>query len=191
MSRDPGKSRQFGNGAMIEIVTPRLTLRPYRDDDLDHVIRLYGDPVVTRYTKLGRRSAAEARAILAEYVSSWGARGFGMLAALLQEDGAFVGEFGFFELGPSKRVALRYALLDAYWGRGLAVEAMAPVLDWGFAELGLAEVAAVVQRPNAASHRLALRLGMTVEREARDGDVELLFYRLDAAAWRAARDSLA
>lgn len=189
MSRDPGKSQRFGTGAMNEIVTPRLTLRPYRGDDLDHVIRLYGDPVVTRYTKLGRRSRSEAEAILAEYVSTWDERGFGMFAALLREDGAFVGEFGFFELGPAKRVALRYALLDAYWGRGLAGEAMAPVLDWVFAERGLAEVAAVVQKPNAASHRLALKLGMAIEREARDGDIELLFYRLDAAAWRAARNS--
>jgi RimJ/RimL family protein N-acetyltransferase len=49
----------------------------------------------------------------------------------------------------------------AYWGRGYASEAARAALDYGFGELGLAEIVAVTVPANQRSRRVMERLGMT------------------------------
>ena len=49
---------------MQRLETPRLTLRPYRAEDLDNLAGLYGDPEVARFTKLGRLDRAQSQATL-------------------------------------------------------------------------------------------------------------------------------
>jgi RimJ/RimL family protein N-acetyltransferase len=38
------------------LTTERLSLRPYRLDDLDEMAIMFGDPEVTTHTRLGQRS---------------------------------------------------------------------------------------------------------------------------------------
>jgi RimJ/RimL family protein N-acetyltransferase len=58
-------------------------------------------------------------------------------------------------------VEVLVALESAVWGRGFATEALRAVVDYAFATLGLAQLAAVVDVPNDASHRVITRLGFT------------------------------
>jgi len=50
-------------------------------------------------------------------------------------------------------------LQPAHWGRGLARDAVARVIDWGVAPLGLACIDASIDPRNLASRKLLLALG--------------------------------
>lgn len=168
---------------MHSLETERLRMRPYAPADLDLMAPLYADPDVTAFTKLGRRSRAQAEAILDGYVEAWQTRDFGMRALFRKRDGVFVGECGLFLLSGGE-AALRYAVTRDHWGEGFTTEATAATLADAFDRVGLARVLSVVQAPNTASHRVMDKLGLTVARRDRDGDTPLLIYEMTAAAWR-------
>ena len=56
-------------------------------------------------------------------------------------------------------VELLYRLASSAWGRGLATEAARAALDHGFDTLGLDEIVVVIAPDNAASLKVASRLG--------------------------------
>jgi len=166
-----------------EIETARLRLRPYRRDDIDHLAALYADPEVAAYTKLGCLDRGQAEATLEGYLRDWHDAGSGMFAAVLKADASYAGECGLFTLRRSGERALRYAFHKHLWGRGLAGEAVAGVLDHVFGRLGLERLVSFVEAPNEASHRVMRKLGLTVERVARTPKVELHVYAVTADQW--------
>ena len=166
------------------IETDRLTMRAYRAGDFDQIARLYADPDVTAYTKLGRQDLQQSRAILAGYVADWRRNGFGMRTLLLKPVGAFAGECGLFLLANGE-AALRYALLPAYWGHGLTVEAVIASADDAFARTDLPRLFSIVQTRNPGSMRVMEKLGWDVARTAKDGDVDLVIYRTTREQWLA------
>ena len=58
------------------------------------------------------------------------------------------------------------ALAPAVWRQGLATEALAAIAAYAFDERGLPRLVAVVDAPNAASHRLMLRAGFHMTGES-------------------------
>ena len=75
-----------------------------------------------------------------------------------------------------------------YWGRGIATEAGAAWRDHGLGALGLTRIVSMISPENAASRRIAEKLGFTVEREAMWGDEgPFLMYSIGDRAARGAR----
>lgn len=56
-----------------------------------------------------------------------------------------------------------YELNRAFWGRGIMIEAMSAILSYGFDELGLHRVEAIIDIVNERSRNLLLKLGFTYE----------------------------
>lgn len=56
-----------------------------------------------------------------------------------------------------------YELNRALWGRGIMTEAMSAILTFGFCELGLHRIEAVIDIENVRSKNLLLKLGFTYE----------------------------
>lgn len=56
-----------------------------------------------------------------------------------------------------------YDLNRAFWGKGIMTEAMSAILSFGFSELGLHRVEAIIDIANERSKRLLLKLGFTYE----------------------------
>ncbi|MFD7732871.1 GNAT family N-acetyltransferase [Kitasatospora phosalacinea] len=146
----------------VELTTPRLLLRQWRDEDLDRWAELNADPEVRRHfgTLLDRQQAAAAlerfRAELAE-------RGWGWWAVELRSEQRFLGFAGLDPVDeemPFDGVEAGWRLHRDAWGHGYATEAGRAVLDHGFRELGLPEILAVIAEANAPSRAVALRLGM-------------------------------
>ena len=144
--------------------SPRLRLRPYRQDDARAVYALYSDPVVTRYWSfpawtrreqaneyLAARMALETPAVYA-----W--------ALAERECDRLIGTTTLFSLsGPHKRAEIGYSLLPARQGQGLATEALRTVLEHAFGPLGLERIEADVDPRNEASWRLLEKLGFRRE----------------------------
>ena len=144
--------------------SPRLRLRPYRQDDARAIYALYSDPVVTRYWSfpawtrreqasdyLAARMALETPAVYA-----W--------ALAERECDRLIGTTTLFSLsGPHKRAEIGYSLLPARQGQGLATEALRTVLEHAFGPLGLERIEADVDPRNEPSWRLLEKLGFRRE----------------------------
>ena len=158
--------------------TARVELRPLTARDVDAVHDVWADPDVRRYlwddVVISRDRAAE---VVAASDADFTARGYGLWGLYGGRERALIGFAGGrpTEGGPPE---LLYGLRPAWWGRGLAGEAVGAVLDHLFDSARLPEVVASADVPNTASARLLARLGMTF-----DGH----FHRLAADAWRARR----
>jgi len=150
-----------------ELATARLRLRPAGEADLDRLWALWRDPEVRRFLfddqTVGRERAAAAladcRAALAQGLGLWclerrDAAGLAGCAGLLP-----VGAAGAYLPELREDVEVLIALAPAHWHQGYAGEALARVVAYGFEELGLARLVAIVDLPNQASHRVVRRLG--------------------------------
>jgi RimJ/RimL family protein N-acetyltransferase len=85
---------------------------------------------------------------------------------------------------------LAYTLGKPYWGRGYATEACRAALDWGFTERDFPELVSYIYPANAASIRVATKLGETLRGTASLRDREVLRYAISRDEWEAARETL-
>jgi ribosomal-protein-alanine N-acetyltransferase len=148
------------------IETERLRLRPLTPDDLDAVHGLFSDPVVMRFSITGVRNRVASRAWLERAIREYRERGHGFLAAVLKDEGRYAGHAGLLsqEVDGRREVEIAYWLLRHYWGSGLATEAACALRDHGLNVLGRKRLIALIVPENAASRRVAEKVGMTCER---------------------------
>ena len=151
----------------IVLETPRLTLRPFRPEDLEPLWECRSDPETVRFEPYRPMTRREAEAALDERL-----RGPEMLAVERREDGQLLGnvclarrEFDARELG--------FLLHRRYWGRGYAREACEALVRRAFDE-GAHRIYAECDPRNAASWRLLERLGFRREAHLRGN---LYFWR--------------
>jgi ribosomal-protein-alanine N-acetyltransferase len=93
-----------------------------------------------------------------------------------------VGNCGLLEKEVEGRAEVELVYLIAYdaWGRGYATEAAAAVRDHALGVLGLSRLIALIKPENAASERVAEKLGMQLERDVeRRGGVTMRLYVLE------------
>ncbi len=145
-----------------EIETKRLKLRPLSFDDVGAVFAFAADPDWGRYELVPSpytHATAEqfvARAILADRAvrPSWA----------VSLDGEMIGSVSFGSESDWKIAALGYGLNKAYWGKGLAAEAVSAVLRQAFAGYEqLRRIRAHTDSRNSRSIGLLRRLGFTQE----------------------------
>nr|WP_106434246.1 GNAT family N-acetyltransferase [Streptomyces viridochromogenes] len=155
---------------MPELLTPRLRLRPWRDDDLDPLAEMYADSEVMRYIGDGSvRTRDETAAGLARMRAEWEERGHGMFAVELRETGELTGWTGTTvpaflpEVLPAVEIGWRLA--RRFWGRGLATEAARAALGHAFDIVGLERILSICNVGNAASEAVMRKLGMRLDRE--------------------------
>ena len=143
------------------ILTDRLRMRPFTADDVDAGFALWTDADVGRFTGGAHRTPEQSRALIAAHLRNQLEHGFSMWAVEDRETGRLLGEVGLQPLeGTGPEIEIGWAFAPAAWGQGYATEAARAWLDLAFTELGLEEVIAVIRPENAASHRVAERLGM-------------------------------
>jgi RimJ/RimL family protein N-acetyltransferase len=86
---------------------------------------------------------------------------------VLKESGLLIGDCGLerMEVGGVPEVELGYDLRSDHWGQGLATEAASAVRGFAFNALGLPRLVSLIRPSNAASCRVAEKIGMQRERE--------------------------
>ncbi|PRY61729.1 GNAT family N-acetyltransferase [Glycomyces artemisiae] len=154
----------------MELKTGRLSLRPLAAADAQALAPINADPEVMRYIGEGApRTLEQTEALCAKVAAHWDDHGWGAFAVTEQDGGAFVGLAllatpSFLpEILPATEVGWRIA--RDRWGRGYAPEAARAVIGFAFTELGLDRVVSCIHSENAASIRVAEKLGMALERE--------------------------
>jgi RimJ/RimL family protein N-acetyltransferase len=164
-----------------ELETLRLRLRRWRPDDLDVLARWHVDLELMR---MGKPSFTreEMREDIERYEQHWAEHGFGLWAAEEKESGALIGRVGlaYHRVWPDDPEV--GWLIDTPWqGQGLATEAGAACLGYGFKELNADRIVSICTAENAASRRVMEKLGFRVWRELHDDelDLDLLLHKRD------------
>jgi RimJ/RimL family protein N-acetyltransferase len=97
--------------------------------------------------------------------------GYGLFTVLLKNEGILIGDCGLehMEVDGISEVELGYDFRSDYWGKGFATEAAGAVRDFAFSRLGLNRLVSLIRPSNAASRRVAEKVGMIKEREIERG----------------------
>jgi RimJ/RimL family protein N-acetyltransferase len=154
------------------LVTERLVLRPPIEDDLEPFALMSADPEVMRYIGQGRpydRSASERA--FATLLAHWHERHFGLRAALDRHTGEYLGFVGLSTVSAQSigagETEIGWRLKRSAQGRGLATEGARAVQEHARQALGIDRLVAHIQPGNAASQRVATKLGLRPERTGR------------------------
>ena len=138
----------------MELATERLTLRPFREDDVQALYDYSKDEPVGRNAGWKpHESLQESDDILhlvfLDQPSVW--------AIERRSDGRLIGSIGLItdcarQYGSAR--SLGYALGVGYWGRGYMTEAVRAVVRFGFDRMGLDLISATCYPDNPGSRRV-------------------------------------
>ena len=155
---------------MLPRDTDRLRFREMTTDDLDAMADLLGDPTVMTYYP-APKSRDDAAAWIEWNRANYAHWGYG-LWIIETHDGEFVGDCGLTwqTVNDTRRLEVGYHVVTRWQGRGLATEAAAACRDAARQTLEAQELIAIIHPDNAASRRVAEKIGMRrVEDDRRDG----------------------
>lgn len=148
---------------IIEVDTPRLRMRQWRDADREPFAALNADPAVMEFFA-GVESRESSDASIEAWQSQLAARGWSNWALELRASGEFLGFTGLsvprrvLPFSPSVEVGWRLA--RRHWGQGYATEAARAALEVGFARLALPEIVSFTAVGNRRSRAVMERIGL-------------------------------
>lgn len=163
--------------------TDRLTLRRFSLADADLMLAIWNDPEFIRFVADRRLRTIEAAATAMRdgLLTLYEQYTYGPLCVVEKESGAKIGICGLFRREGLACPDLGFALLPAFRGKGLAVEAAAAVVDDARISLRLPSLVAIVSPQNTASIRLLETLGFSFNRRIKmPGDDQMIYlYSID------------
>jgi RimJ/RimL family protein N-acetyltransferase len=139
------------------LTTTRLVLRGFRADDWDDYATLNADPAVRRWLGGNLLDREQSWTQMESFLGQWALRGYGMFA--VESAGSFAGRVGLLHPADWPEPELAWTLAAPFWGRGLATEAAAAVLQWAFSTIRLDRLVSYIQPDNVRSQRVANKLG--------------------------------
>lgn len=140
------------------VETERLILRLPQLGDFDDYAELLGDPQAAHYIGGQLPRAAAWRRFL-QMPGAWAVQGFAMFSVVEKSSGHWVGQMGPWHPEGWPGTEIGWAFKRSSWGNGYALEAAVAAIDWTFANLDWHQVIHSIHPDNAASQRLAERLG--------------------------------
>jgi RimJ/RimL family protein N-acetyltransferase len=165
------------------LYTNRLILRGHQESDLEDVVQLWSNPVVTRYTSGATISRQDAWTRLLRHPGHWALLGFGYWVVSERLSGRFVGEVGIARFKRSIVSSLPHldAPPEAGWvlmpwahGQGYGAEAVKAVLEWRDQHLTPNGTFCIITAQNLPSLKLAKKFGFETHATLPDNQSELL-----------------
>ena len=144
--------------------TNRLLLRQFKPDDLENIFRGLSDPEIIKYYGVSYSSLEDTKNQL-NFFYDLEKNGTGIWWAICSPDNKiFYGACGLNDLDKDhKKAEIGYWLLREHWGKGYITEAVPLVTKYGFEQLGLHRIEAIVETENTNSKKLMERLGFDHE----------------------------
>jgi RimJ/RimL family protein N-acetyltransferase len=165
------------------IETDRLILREFRAGDLDAHAATLGDEEIMRHIGGKPLNREDSWRRLLMGIGMWSLVGMGPWAVERKSDGRMVGHCGFFQFH-REMTPLILGEPEMGWifdrsvhGQGIAFEACQAALVWAEREIGADSYPAIIDLDNAASMKLADRLGFVRQDDAQYRGSMIAFYR--------------
>ena len=168
-----------------QLETQRLILRGFCEKDKDAYAKMCADTETMRYIANGQvLSRSEAWRNLAMMLGHWQLRGYGMWAVQERSSEEMIGRIGCWQPEGWPGFEIGWTLRRAYWGRGLATEAARAAVNYAFYELQQSHVISLIRPENAASRRVAEKLGEKLEGMTEIFGSEVMIYGIRREDWK-------
>ncbi len=169
--------------------TERLLLRRQQVSDIVFLIDLWADPQVTRYLG-GPRDRDWLCSVFEETAQNPCAEQYDLWPVVEKETGQVIGHCGLLdkEVDGRTEIELTYILSPSVWGKGYATEIGQAIKQFAFEKMGVERLIALIEPENEPSERVAIKLGMWLEKEiARPGGALRKVYAIEAEGEREGR----
>jgi RimJ/RimL family protein N-acetyltransferase len=177
---------------VASLESSRLMLEPWDERHRGSWRSICGDPEVLRFIGPGEVWEVErADEVFDRALQHWQEHGFGWRSVLVRDSGDWLGFVALNCVGPgtlgiaSDAVEIGWWIVRAAWGRGYASEGAIAIRDEGFERVQLDALIARIQPANAASARVAEKIGMRFEQGTTGRSGEAVdIYALGRMDWR-------
>jgi ribosomal-protein-alanine N-acetyltransferase len=154
----------------VTLSTPRLLLRPLREDDANALFAMYSDPQLMRYWSFTPMTRLEQ---VSEYLSRLmkaSASGKDLVCAIdLRATGQTIGTCTLFNLyEPSLRAEIGFGVSREFWRQGYTQESIHSLIGHAFTKLSLRRLEADIDPRNSGSARVLERAGFVREGSLRE-----------------------
>ncbi len=150
--------------------TERLILREITQHDKEAIFSCFSnEELLKHYGQEAFTDMAEAEALIQLFSSNYKENKGIRWGIERKGTEGLIGTVGFHALSPKhKRAEIGYEIHPDHWRKGYISEAVKGILQYGFHELGLSRIGAVVFTENDASNLLLKKLGFEREGVLRD-----------------------
>lgn len=153
-------------------------MRPIQTSDLDALAVIWANPEVTRFLPsrgmpIKRENTQKA---LHSFVEHWQQRGYGIWAIVEDDSSQMVGYCGLRYLDELNEVETAYGLAQAYWGRGIATQALKASISYAFNVANLNKIIAIALPDNKASRRVIEKAGFNYEKQLHIFNLDGVYY---------------
>jgi len=143
---------------LISFETNRLLIRILEIEDLDSVMRFWGNAEVMKYcggSSCDRERIANA---IRNYRNSQEQRGFSAFAVVLKETSEVIGACGYNYTKDKDVIELIYHFAKKYWDKGYATETGEACINYAKEHLKIHKIIASVDPKHAASRKILEKL---------------------------------
>jgi len=166
---DSGRDeKMIKDGIFIEfpvIKTERLTLRKLEKNNVEEMFKIFSnEKIMQYYGRFPMTEITEAKALICKFSQSFESNEAIRWGIELNDRNIFIGTCGFHNWKkPHSRAEIGYELAEEHWGYGYMKEAVNAIIKYGFEQIELNRIEAVVYPENIASEGLLKKLGFQHE----------------------------
>jgi ribosomal-protein-alanine N-acetyltransferase len=167
--------------AMIipEIETERLRMRPFSQEHLDKLSRIYNEPGVRKFLWDDEPVSPEmTRETIDASIESFANEGFGLWVLIDKRRDEVIGFCGLRHALHTTGIELLYAMTTERWGGGFTTEAARACLRHAFEQTNLNRIIAAANIENIASYKVLEKAGMKHDGRGRFNNEELFYYAI-------------
>ncbi len=148
--------------AVPRLETRRLLLRPMVIEDVGELLHIFSDPKVMASFNVPPFGKDGMEQWVRRNLTHQEAHGHGLFSVILKTNGLLIGDCGLeqMEIEGTMETELGFDFRSDHWNRGYATEAAIAVRDLAFDELKLPRLISLIRVGNAASRRVAEKVGM-------------------------------
>lgn len=139
--------------------TERLIIRTFESQDIDAVMRFWGDPAVMRYCHGSIFDRDTIIKSIGKYKMLQDQRGHSVYAVVLKFSGEVIGGCGFNTTEKNGEVELIYHFSQDHWGKGYATEAANGCIEYIRKNPQFEKVSASIYPENRTSEIVLNKLG--------------------------------
>ncbi|MBH0229099.1 GNAT family N-acetyltransferase [Halobacillus sp. KCTC 3957] len=152
-------------GKFPVIETERLKLREVTKEDASDLLRYLSDEEIVKHMGLPPFQSVDDAYDEINWYSSIYQEGTGIRWGItLKENDQVIGSCGFLNRQPKHfRAEVGFELSRKHWGQGIASEALEAVVQYGFSQLQLERIEALIVPENLPSQRMVEKMGLQKE----------------------------
>jgi len=155
--------------------TDRLLINRITLDDADFILKLMNDKDwIKNIGDRGIRTIEEAKEYIhTRFLKTYNEAGFGFYSLILKDTQQIIGIAGLVDREGIDDIDIGYGMLPEFRGKGYAFEATKAVFEYGYKDLKLDKIVAIVNPDNPGSIKLLSKLGLKFEKMIRLPDEEI------------------